>query len=169
MNNLYEISQRLRNIYEELEDGIGFDEETGEIDKEILNSLIISKGELETKAIDYAYVIKMFDDNIMVYDKEIKRLTERKNQFQKIQNKLKGLVQNAMLDFGIEEIKGKTLKLSFRKSEVVEVENLGELEERFKRTKIIIEPDKAEIKNAIKNGENVKGAILVQKKNLQIK
>ena len=169
MDSIYQISEQLMNIYDELESGVGIDEETGEIDQEILNALVITKNELQTKAIDYAYVIKTFDDNITIYDKEIKRLTERKKQFQKIQDRLKEIVKNAMVDFGMTEIKGKTLKLSLRKSEAVEVLDLNELDEKFKRTKITIEPDKVAIKNAIDNGEEINGAVLVKKDNLQIR
>lgn len=169
MISMYEITQKVKNIYEELENGIGIDEETGEIKPEIMQALQISKNELETKAVDYCYVIKAIDDDIECYDKEIKRLTERKKQFTNIQNRLKEVVKNAMIEFDIPEIKGKTLKINFRKSESVEVLDLSALEERFKRTKITIEPDKTAIKEAIKNGEVVEGAILVEKSNLQIK
>lgn len=169
MSSLYDISTEVRNIYEELESGIGIDEETGEILPEILERLKISKENLNNKAVDYGYVIKSFEDEISLYDKEIKRLTERKKQMQNIQQRIKDNIKFAMLEFGIEEVKGKTIKLSFRNSESVEIEDANMLDEKYKRTKIIIEPDKIAIKEAIKNGEEVKGAKLVNNKSLQIK
>ena len=62
MSSLYDISTEVRNIYEELESGIGIDEETGEILPEILERLKISKENLNNKAVDYGYVIKSFED-----------------------------------------------------------------------------------------------------------
>ena len=85
MGSLYEISTEVRNIYEELQSGIGVDEETGEILPEIQERLKFSKDNLTNKAVDYGYVIKSFEDEIDVYDREIKRLTERKKQMQNIQ------------------------------------------------------------------------------------
>ena len=61
----------------------------------------------------------------------------------------------------------RTLKISFRKSESVEIDNVEELEDRFKRVKV--EADKTAIKQAIKSGKEVKGARLVENNNLQIR
>lgn len=72
-----------------------------------------------------------------------------------------------MEEFGIELIEGRTLKISFRKSESVEVDNVDELDEKFKKVKV--EADKTAIKQAIKNGEEIKGARLVKNNNLQIR
>ena len=72
-----------------------------------------------------------------------------------------------MQEFGVVELKGKTIKLSFRKSESVEIDDIDALDDRFKRIKI--EPDKTAIKTALKIGEKVEGARLVENQNLQIK
>lgn len=165
--SLYSISNEMRKIYEELYNGNGFDEETGEIKEEVLNALTIKKEELELKSIDYGYVIKSFQDEIELYDKEIKRLNERKKQLKKLEEKMKELVKNAMIEFNILQIKGKTLNLSIRKSEAVEIIDESLLEERFVKTKI--EPNKTAIKEALKEGEFVYGANLVEKKSLQIR
>ena len=169
MRSLYEISTQMQNIYDELEDGIGIDEETGEIKPEIIQALTITKNELQEKAIDYGYVIKNFENEIDIYDREINRLKERKKQMQNIKDRIKSILTNAMIEFGIVKLQGKTLSLSFRESESVEVTDERMLEERFVKTEIKTSPDKIAIKNAIKNGEDVQGAMLVKKQNLQIK
>ena len=169
MRSLYEISTQMQNIYDELECGIGIDEETGEIKPEIIQALTITKNELQEKAIDYGYVIKNFENEIDIYDREIKRLTERKKQMQNIKDRIKSILTNAMIEFGIVKLQGKTLSLSFRESESVEVTDERMLEERFVKTEIKTSADKIAIKNAIKNGEDVQGAMLVKKQNLQIK
>lgn len=59
MNNIYQISEKYKCLYEKLENGDGIDPETGEIDADLLQSLKISNNELQDKAIDYAYIIKV--------------------------------------------------------------------------------------------------------------
>ena len=165
--NLYEISTELRKTYEKLENGEGINLETGEVDSEVQQALALTQQNLQTKAIDIGYVIKSFDDEIEIYEREIKRLTEIKDQMKKRKEWLKGNLSNAMQEFGIVELKGKTIKLSFRKSESVEVTDIDALDEKFKRIKI--EPDKTAIKMELKMGHNVEGARLVENQNLQIK
>lgn len=165
--NLYQISEEIREIKQAFENGEVIDFETGEINPEYIKALTFSKQELEAKAIDYGYVIKSFDDEIELYDKEIKRLTERKKQLKNMQDYMKKTITDAMLEFGIVEIKGKLLKMSFRASQSVDVYDIDLLDDKFKRIKI--EADKTAIKEAIKNGEIVEGARLFDNKNLQIK
>ena len=165
--NLYEISNELRLAYEKLENGEGINQETGEVDPEVQNALMVTQQNLQTKAIDIGYVIKSFDDEIEIYEREIKRLSEIKDQMKKRKEWLKTNLSNAMQEFGVVELKGKTLKLSFRKSESVEIDDIDALDDRFKRIKI--EPDKTAIKTALKIGEKVEGARLVENQNLQIK
>lgn len=169
MASIYNISSDLKKIYEDLDNGNGIDLETGEIKPEIIQQLSISRNELEVKAVDYGYVIKAFDDEIGIIEKEIERLEERKAYVKKNKEKMKQIVGGAMEEFGITKIKGDTLQLSFRKSEIVEVFDENLLDEKFKKEKTEISIDKTAIKNAIKNGENVQGAKIVEKNNLQIK
>ena len=169
MASIYNISSDLKKIYEDLDNGNGIDLETGEIKPEIMQQLSISRNELEVKAVDYGYVIKAFDDEICIIEKEIERLEERKAYVKKNKEKMKQIVSAAMEEFGITKIKGDTLQLSFRKSESVEVFDENLLDEKFKKEKTEISIDKMAIKNAIKNGENVQGAKIIEKNNLQIK
>lgn len=165
--NLYQISEEIREIKRAFENGEVVDLETGEINPEYIKALTFSKQELEAKAIDYGYVIKSFDDEIELYDKEIKRLTERKKQLKNMQDYMKKTITDAMIEFGIVEVKGNLLKMNFRTSQSVDVYDIDLLDDKFKRIKI--EADKTAIKDAIKNGEIVEGARLTDNKNLQIK
>lgn len=169
MASIYNISSDLKKIYEDLDNGNGIDLETGEIKPEIMQQLSISRNELETKAVDYGYVIKAFDDEIDIIDREIERLEERKAYVKKNKERMKTIVGSAMEEFGINKIKSETLQLSFRKSESVEVFDESLVDDKFKKIKTEISLDKTAIKNAIKNGEDVQGAKIVEKNNLQIK
>ena len=167
MNSLYEISSELREVYNKLENGEGIDMETGELSPELVNALEVSQANMRAKGIDIGYVIKSFDDQIDLYNTEIVRLTQRAKVLRNTRNKIKNGLENAMQEFGIKEIQGKTLKISLRKSESVEVDNLDLLDDKFKRVKV--EADKTAIKQAIKSGEQVVGARLVENNNLQIR
>jgi len=160
--NLYELTTELKSFYEQIENGEEFTEE-------MEKALVLTEQNLQTKAIDYGYVIKSLDAEMEMFDNEIKRLQERRKQLAKTQDMLKDRLTGAMQEFGITEMKGKTIKLSFRKSESVDVYNVDALPEEFKRTKVTVEPDKIAIKEALKNGEVVEGATLLIKDNLQIK
>lgn len=166
MQTLYEISNDLRDVYNKLENGEGIDE-NGELNPELITALQVSENNLKAKGIDIGYVIKSFDDEIAIYEREIKRLTDRKRALQNTQERIKERLISAMQEFGIIDIKGQTLKVSLRKSECVEIDNVDLLDDKFKRVKV--EADKTAIKNAIKEGEQVVGARIVQKDNLQIK
>lgn len=169
MNSLYDIKEDLKDIYEKLHNGEGVDAETGEVMPEMLVALKTSKQELQDKAVDYCYIIKSFDDEIDIYDKEIKRLQDRKKRMQNTQKRLKEAVSQAMQEFGIVKIKGKTLSISFKESESVEILDESLILPKFFKTKTEISVDKIAIKEAIKNGEEVQGVMLVKNNNLQIK
>ena len=174
MQSLYEISNELRDVYNKLENGEGIDQETGEISEEIQNALVLSQQNLQAKGVDIGYIIKSFDDQIEMCEREIKRVAEIKKSIQSKKDWLKEKIKNAMEEFGIAEIDGtpigKPIKLSLRKSESVDVYlDADYLDDKFKRVKTVVEADKTAIKQAIKNGENVEGARLVENNNLQIR
>ena len=74
-----------------------------------------------------------------------------------------------MLDSGDPTFETSKCKLSFRKSKTVEVPNIDLLDPAFIVTKTEITPDKKAIKAAIEAGENVAGAFIEEKQNIQIK
>lgn len=168
MASLYNISKEIEDIYFKLRNGEGVDED-GVIDDEVINSLTIKKEELQTKAIDYAYVIKQFENDISVYDNEIKRLMACKKQMMAIHDRLKSLLTSTLLNFGIVKLQGKTVQLSFRESKSVEITDERMINPKFMKVEIKKTPDKMAIRQALESGEDVQGVDLVTKKNLQIK
>jgi len=97
------------------------------------------------------------------------RLKELKERREKAIDRMKQSVTNAMQLYGIEKVESSFLKLSFRKSESVEVINEAQLLPEFTTTKVTTTPNKTAIKEAIKRGEVVEGAVLVTNQNLQIR
>ena len=84
-------------------------------------------------------------------------------------DRLKSAVKNAMLVSNIEKMESTLFKLSIRKSEAVEVDIVEALPNAFQNVKNVVTADKVAIKEAIKRGENVTGARLIENFNLQIK
>jgi len=60
-------------------------------------------------------------------------------------------------------------KLSFRRADSVVIQDETKIPEAFMVTKTTVTPDKVAIKKAIKEGQIVPGAELVESKHLQVK
>jgi len=161
--NIYEIKNEYQLI---ITDIINND---GEITPDQETALKINRADLETKGINYAYVIKQLEADCEAIDLEVKRLNALKKVRSNAAERLKANISSAMLLFEVEEIKTPLIKLNFRNSESVEITNEAQLAEKFITTKTVITPDKKAIKEAIKLGEVVEGAIISYNKNLQIK
>lgn len=159
--NLFNIKQEYINLVNTIIDN------NGELSPELSQALSINETELKEKAINYGYVIRSFEYENDIIDAEIKRLKALKEQKEKAIQKLKDAVSDAMNLYGIEKVESPALKLSFRKSESVEISE--NLDKRFMIEKVTLQPDKVAIKEAIKKGEQVDGAVLVINQNLQIK
>ena len=141
----------------------------GEITPELETALTINKEQLQSKAIDYCYVIKQLDYDCEQIDNEIARLNKLKKVRTNLADRLKNTVSSAMQLFEVEKIETPLIKLSFRNSESVEITNEQQLDAKFIVTKTVTTPDKKAIKDAIKNGELVEGATISYNKNLQIR
>ena len=157
--NLYQIKNEYLTLASQLEQG--------ELTPEIEQQLQINEEQLKEKAINYGYVIRSFEYDNDVIDAEIKRLKQLKEQKENAIDKLKNAVSDAIQLYGIEKIDSPTLKLSFRKSESIEVSD--NLDKKYLIEKITMQPDKQAIKKDIKDGKQVEGALLVTNYNIQIK
>lgn len=161
--SIYNISQELENIFNSIENN------DGTIDEQTELSLVLTQKELENKGIQYGFKCLSIKNENAEIDAEIERLNKIKAKNLNLENRLKETLKNAMIHFGIDEIKIPTLKINFRKSTIIEIENEDLITERFKVEKITKTISKTLIKEAIDNGENVLGACKVEIKSLQIK
>lgn len=159
--NLYEITQEAQYLAVLLE--------TEELTAELEEALIINQDQLQAKAVNYAKVIANYQAESDAIDQEIKRLKAMKESRDKKVEWLKESVKKAMLVSGIEKVESPIFKLSVRRSEAVEVDVVEALPSAFQNVKNVVTADKVAIKEAIKRGENVTGARLVENFNLQIK
>ena len=177
---LFEIQDQMMNLLD-----YGGDSETGEIieDEEEFNKLYDSiQLDLETKLDNTNCLCKMLDGELDVIDKEIKRLTaekkSRENKIKWLRSRVDYFVKrqftndNGELDTeGVHNYKLSLphSKISYRKSESVEVTNQDLIPSKFIKKIVEEKPDKVAIKEAIKSGKDVSGVNLVTNYNLQIK
>lgn len=119
-------------------------------------------------------------ENIAQYIKELKyeaedlkaeqdKLSERRKAVENKAEWLKGMLTEAFELVGKKELKTAKCRISFRPSESVNIIGVDYLPDEYKRIKTVIEADKDKIKKALKAGEEVIGAELIQKNNIQIK
>lgn len=147
-------------------DLIQVDEETGEIEPATLESVQIAS---EEKIIATAMYIRRLDALNEATRETIQDLQERVRADSKRIEAFKWLMTKAMDSLQYTEVKSPEVTLRFRKSSSVEITDSEALPEQFLRTKTVVEPDKTAIKNALKAGETILGAQLVESRNLQIK
>lgn len=121
MANIYQISQDLLTIFQELE------ENGGELTPELEQELNITQESLYDKIKSYVSVIHHYEDDLDAIKRETTRLSNLKKSKEKIIERLKSVVLKAVEDFGDENKNGVksidfgTGKVSTRKSEAVEL------------------------------------------------
>lgn len=161
MKTLFEITQEVIELASLLEEG--------EFTPELEQQLAITRDELYSKAENYVKVIRSVEGDISVIDAEIKRLKELRDGKSKVVDRMKEAISTAMTAFRVDKIETSLMKLSFRKSESVEILDENLIPEQYKLSRVVVNPDKILIKKLIKSGESVPGAEVVEKVNLQIK
>lgn len=174
MANIWEIDERLVNLIEG-----HFDVETGEVfetEDELAQKIDEVAIELDTKIENIGCYIKNLESDIEAFKREEDNLKKRRKS---TENKIEGLktyLNNYLTAVYPNEDdrrkwKFKTPKvvLGYRKSTTVEVPDLEKLDKNFIKIKTETSADKTAIKEAIKNGAEVKGAFLKDNINLSIK
>jgi len=161
--SLYVIQQEYISLAEQIIDNDGL------LSEEMEAALQINKDQLENKSQCYGFIVRQLEGECDMIDNEIKRLEAMKKSRGKTVDRLKESVSKAMLLYEIDKIETPTLKISFRKSESVEIEEESLIDEKFMTVKTTKTPNKTAIKEAIKNGEIVLGVTLKENQNIQFK
>ena len=154
MANLYEIDEQITEC---------FDVETGELlDAEKLENLMIEK---ENKIEAVALWIKNLKADAAMYKAEKNAFAERQAAAERKAESLTMWLKNALDG---KKFKTEKAEVNFRKTQKVEVIDIWELNEDFVKYSDPT-PDKAAIKRAIKAGEEVNGARLIDDISVSIK
>lgn len=157
---LYELAEN----YNELLALLDNEEATTE---ELADTLDGINDAIEVKVDNICRVRKYLEGKVEVYKAEAKRLTELAKQAENNADSMKNYLDEQLKRMNIKKMDTELFKLSYRKSDSVNVIDLDAVPDEYKR--ITIAPDKTAIKKAIKDGETVNGAELVVNQNLQIR
>lgn len=163
MASLYELNQAVLAV---LENGLVFDEETGEIiwDEENLDALEMERND---KLESVALFIKNLESEAAAIRAEEKLLAERRGVKERKAERMRSYLSDSMTAFGDTRIETPRCVVSFRKSQAVEIEDEALIPSSWITYKPSI--NKAGIKKALRAGDFVHGAQLVERQNLQIK
>ncbi|ELC8464938.1 siphovirus Gp157 family protein [Clostridium perfringens] len=163
---LYELTQNYRNL-ESLLDNLG--EQEGLTVEMIHGALGQVEDDINIKIENTCKVIKEIEADSIGIDEEIKRLSALKKQKENTVKKLKEYVEFKMNGIGLTKVEGKLFKILFRKSKVVKVIDETKIPKEFIKIKTTETISKTDLGKALKNGEIIEGAELVENKSLQIK
>ena len=161
--SLYVIQQEYISLAESIIDNDGL------LSEEMEAALQINKDQLENKSQCYGFIVRQLEGECDMIDNEIKRLEAMKKSRGKTVDRLKESVSKAMQLYEIDKIETPTIKISFRKSESIEIEEESLIDEKYMTVKTTKTPDKKAIKEAIKAGEIVLGVTLKENQNIQFK
>lgn len=163
---LYELTQNYRNL-ESLLDNLG--DQEGLTVEMIHGALGEVEDDINIKIENTCKVIKEIEADSIGIDEEIKRLSALKKQKENAVKKLKEYVEFEMNGIGLNKVEGKLFKISFRKSKVVKVLDETKIPKEFIKVKTTESISKTDLGKALKSGEIIEGAELVENKTLQIK
>lgn len=137
----------------------------------VADTLESLSGELELKAQNVAHMVRAFEADAAAMKQWAKDATERARAIEARAESLRDYIASNMLACGMTKIEGPGVALSFRKSTAVVIDEPGLIPVDFMRQKPPppAEPDKAAIGAAIKAGQEVPGAHVETRENLQIK
>lgn len=161
--SIYNISNDHLQLMQEIENL------EGEITPEIAEALQINQAELQTKAVSYGYVMRQYDFEIDQINQEVARLNKLAQAKAKVKDELKTRISDAMKAYNIEKIDHANLKLSFRKSKVLVIDENAHIPVEYIKTKEVETVDKAGLKKAIDEGAEFTGIWIHENSSLQIK
>lgn len=155
MASIYEINEQIMQC---------IDFETGEIiDAEKLDALQIEK---DKKIENVACWIKNLIAEAQSIKAEEQSLAERRKAKENTVERLKQYLSNVLEATPFESARA---KITFRKSTAVNITDESKLADAFKKSETVVKIDKKAIGEALKLGEIVDGAELVENQNIQIK
>jgi hypothetical protein len=157
MRSIYDIVDDIKACMEQV------DEETGELlNVEKLDSLLMEK---EKKLEGVALWWIELGEDIETIKSQKQRLADKQKAVEKQREQIKEYLSKALDG---EKLSTALVKISYRKSESVEVTDLTELDEIYLKYAAPT-VDKAAVKKALKAGTVLNGVRLVESNNIQIK
>lgn len=171
---LYDIDERLvtlLNDHFDIEDGV-----VCETEEELAKKIDEVSLDLDTKIENIGCYIKNLEADVEALKKEEDNLYGRRKSAERKIESLKNYLNGYLTacypnedDKAKWRFKSPRVVLGFRKSTKVEVTDLQKLDKKYLKITTNIDLDKKAIGQALKNGEEVIGAVLKQNVNLSVK
>lgn len=138
-----------------------------EVVRDTLESM---SGDLEHKAQNVAMMVRSLEADAAAVKQWAKDANDRAKAIEARAEAMRDYLAQNMTACGIEKIEGPGVKISFRKSSAVVIDEPGLIPSEFMKTPEPPPPapDKKAIGDAIKAGQEVPGAHIEQRRNLQI-
>ncbi len=178
MSSLYEIDyalQALENYMVDVETGEFLDEDSFNAKFDEIQMTLNDK--IESSICFY----KNLQADIEAFKTEEKNLAQRRkikeNLAERVKKRIDSYIQHQFTDEEgnlhkdeLNKYKFETprVKISYRKSDSVDVYDMDALPKQYIKEKVELSPDKAGLKKAIKNGAKINGAKLVTNVNMQV-
>lgn len=125
---------------------------------------------IEVKVEGIGKMLRMLDTDIEALKAEEKRLADRRKTIENKQKQIKDYVRYQLELAGLTEIKSPLITVKVQNNPpAVEIVDRDAIPHQFIKTTIVEDVDKNAIKEALKNGEEVPGVVLLQGKSLRIK
>jgi len=163
MKSLYHITAEQARLNDAIEAA------EGELSPELEEALHINASELEARAEDYAASILDAEANVAAIRTEEERLGKLRKSYVRRADVLRRRLAEAFVALDVRHLGAGKYALSVRPSTAVHIDDEAALPEQFVVTKTTRTPDRKLIAQTIKGGEDVPGARLEVRKNLQIK
>lgn len=162
--SLYTIDMDILNVLENGE----VNEETGEytVDETALAELKVDRVAKVDNILRYMKNLEAEADAIKA---EIATQQSRLKHRENVLSRLKEIIRQSMERNGETKLQLPIADLSLRKSETTVIDDEEALPDKFVNVTITAKPDKKRIKEALKAGEEVAGAHIEVKQNLQVK
>jgi hypothetical protein len=164
---LYEIANEYLALVEAIEN-----EEIPE--EAVADTLEAITAEIEDKADNIACLMKSLNAEALAIREEEKRLAKRRQAKERVAERCKEYLSDMLLKVGIDKMETVRNKITFRKSEAVEVDEAAFINWAMTNRDDLLTysaptANKTEIKKALKDGVEIVGAVLRVNQNIQIK
>ena len=157
MASLYQLNNAYAHLQQMIEDGQEGLEDT-------LDSITDA---VEEKLEAYAMVIKNIESDVEGIKSEEKRLAERRKVMENGVVRMKQAIAETLQNSGQDKVKTEKFTFSFRKSSKVEVSNIDSLPQQYVKVERTI--SRSELAKALKAGEQIEGAQLVENQSISIR
>ncbi len=160
---LYQIEQEQREIVDALL------ESEGVITPELEARMVLTRENLQQKAVGYALAIKENAADLGKINDAIADLQKKKRAIEATSDRLKERILAGLQLFGVEKIKDVIVSIWIKRSKALSILDEQLIPDEFRITVEQTTVDKNALKAAIEGGLKTEGAVIIENQNLQVR